>query len=393
MSNRTRRWLAPLLILGLLAGVTVTWVAFRSPPPDRAASAIYQCAMHPQIVSNEPGTCPICGMRLERVTAHAPSEQPTERRIVGYRHPMRPDVTSPVPAKDEMGMDYTPIYADEVGHPASDVPDHAPFVLSTERQQLIGVRRGVVERRPLAVQIRAAGRVAYDPTLYQTLVEYRESLRVRREIAGSHLPEAHRSADALVAAARLKLRQKGVSEAELAAGSDPTNLLLPGNAAWIYVQLYESEMGLVHPGQRIAVTIPSVPGAVYDAEVVAVDPILDPTTRSLRVRARIAKPDARLHPEAFVHATVEIPLGDRLAVPSDAVVNTGERTIVFVVHGDGEFEPRSVRLGRRAGEWIEVLDGVAEGDVVVTSANFLIDSESRIRSALRSFTPTAGSVQ
>lgn len=389
MSKRPHRWLALVLLLGAVVAGTAVWTARRAAPPaqDHAAGAVYQCAMHPQIVSNEPGACPICGMQLERVTVHAPAE----RRIVGYRHPMRPDVTSPVPAKDEMGMDYTPIYSDEVGHAASDVPDHAPFALSSERQQLIGVTRGVVERRPLAIDIRAVGRVAYDPTLYQTLVEYREALRVRREIAGSHLPEAHRSADALVAAARLKLRQKGVSDRELAAGEDPTNLLLPGNTAWIYVQIYESEVGLVQPGQRIAVTIPSVPGAVYDAEVVAIDPILDPTTRSLRVRARIAHPDARLHPEAFVHATVQVPLGERLAVPRDAVVNTGERTIVFVVRGEGEFEPRSVRLGRRAGDWIEVLDGVAEGDVVVTSANFLIDSESRFRSALRTFTAAEGS--
>ena len=114
-------------------------------PPEYAGPARhqkYQCAMHPQIVSDKPGTCPICGMKLQPVEDEA-AAAPTGggRTIAFYRHPMRPEVTSPVPAKDEMGMDYVPVYTDELqGGQAGAVPGHAPFTLSPARQQLIGVR-------------------------------------------------------------------------------------------------------------------------------------------------------------------------------------------------------------------------------------------------------------
>jgi Cu(I)/Ag(I) efflux system membrane fusion protein len=365
--------------------------------PASATGAVYQCAMHPQIVSDRPGVCPICRMKLERVDPQpaaaaaeaAPAAPEGRRRIVGYRHPMRPDVTSPVPAKDEMGMAYTPIYEDETGAAVSAVPGHAPFVLSTERQQLIGVTRGKVERLPLEVEIRAVGHVAYDPMLYQAIVEYREALRSREEVAHSPLTEAHTGAEAIVSGARLKLLQQGLSEAQIrelsARSGDPVDLLLPGDSSWVYVQLYEYEAPIVAPGQRMRITTPAYPGRTFSGKVVAVDPILDPATRTVRVRGRVAAAGATLRPLSFVDVAIRVPLGERLAVPREAVLDTGEHRIVFVVKGEGSFEPRAVELGRQAGGFYEVLSGLDAGDEVVTSANFLIDSESRFRSALASF--------
>ena len=362
-------------------------------PPQSAAPAKhqkYQCAMHPQIVSDEPGTCPICGMKLQPVedeSAAAPAGG--GRTIAFYRHPMRPDVTSPVPAKDEMGMDYVPVYTDELQGGSSGVPGHAPFTLSPARQQLIGVRRARVERRPLTVAIRAIGTVAYDPELYQAVVEYRQAVRARAQLAQSTVPEALSGAEGLVRAAAVKLRQKGISEAQLAqvarGEGDPTNLLLPGKTVWVYAQVYEYELGLVHPGQTLTITAPSLPGRRFTARVTSIDPILDPMTRTARVRALVSTPAADLRPESFVDVSIEAPLGRRLAVPEDAVLDTGTRRIVFVVRGEGEFEPRAVELGRDAQGFYEVLSGLQEGEEVVVAANFLIDSESRFRSALRSF--------
>jgi Cu(I)/Ag(I) efflux system membrane fusion protein len=287
-------------------------------------------------------------------------------------------------------MDYVAVYAADVERGESTVPGHAGFSLSTERQQLIGVTRGKVEMRDLAVEIRAGGRVAYDPDLYQAMVEYREALRARAGVAGSHLPEAQRGADAIVRGAALRLRQRGLSEAQVRAltarDPDPVELLLPGKTVWVYAQVYEYESDLVHPGQPVVVTAPALPGARYDAEIAAVDPILNPTTRSVRVRARVATPDERLRPESFVTMAIAIPLGRKLAVPRDALLDTGEHRIAFVVSGDGRFEPRAVQVGRGTRDYYEVLSGLVEGEEVVTSANFLIDSESRFRAALAAFT-------
>jgi membrane fusion protein, copper/silver efflux system len=358
--------------------------------------ATYQCSMHPQIVSNEPGICPICQMKLQRVDDASASagHGSGERKVMMYRHPMRSDVVSPVPAKDEMGMDYMPVYDDAAGGGPSDVPGHAPFTLSTERQQMIGVTKDTVERRNLDVEIRAVGRVAYDPKLYQAIVEYREAVKSKTGIRESSLREAHIGADALVRGAHLKLRQQGLSDAqiqELTKGNrDPVQLLLPGDSVWVYAQVYEYEAPLVERGQTMIVTAPSQPGRRYVATVAGVDPILDSMTRTVRVRGLVPTPDKSLRPESFVHVTLRIPLGEKLAVPQEAVLDTGEHQIVFVVKGEGSFEPRSVELGRDAEGFYEVLSGLEAGEQVVTSANFLIDSESRFRAALASFKGGAG---
>lgn len=390
------------IAIGVLLALAGSFVATRMqtrPAAERATAAPkarYQCAMHPQIVSNEPDLCPICQMRLQRVDEPSEGEAQSKGtpatgkggKVVLYRHPMRPDVTSPTPAKDEMGMDYIPVHEEELSG-GSGIPGHAPFTLSPERQQLIGVKTEDVERRPLDVEIRTVGKVAYDPVLYQVFVEYREALRARGELRDAASREAREGADGLIRAAGLKLRQQGVSEAQIREivkdGRDPVNLLLPGKSVWVYAQVYEYEVELVRPGQEIVVTVPSLPGRTYRASVVAIDPILNAMTRTARVRALVATPDESLRPETFVHVRLHVPLGEKVAIPEHAVLDTGDHQIVFVVVGEGRFEPRAVELGREAQGYYEVLRGVEPGERVVTSANFLIDSESRFRSALAAF--------
>jgi membrane fusion protein, copper/silver efflux system len=327
--------------------------------------------MHPQIVSHEPGLCPICQMQLQRVDE--------------------------VPGKSDAKRGDAGVF--EGGEAAAGgVPGHAPFDLSTERQQLIGVTRAAVAPRALQVDVRATGRVAYDPELYQAVVEYREALRSRGRIGTGSLPEARTGADSLVGAVKLKLRQQGLSASQIdalaRAERDPVELLLPGEAVWVYAQVFEHEAGLVAPGQAMSITAPSRPGRTYSAKLAAVDAILDPTTRTLRVRALVPTPGADLRPESFVDVKIHVPLGEKLAIPEEAVLDTGEHQIVFVVKGEGRFEPRSVTLGQDAqaadaqGDlqgYYEVLAGLQAGEEVVTSANFLIDSESRFRAALAAF--------
>jgi hypothetical protein len=368
-------------------------------PMGAAPKQLYQCSMHPQIISDKPGICPICQMRLQPVVEGHGSESASrskERRVVFYRHPMRPDVTSPSPAKDEMGMDYIPVYEEDLEGSTGDVPGHASFNLSAERQQLIGVTKSRIERKALTLEVRAVGKVAYDPALYQAIVEYREALRGKGVVKDSISREAVQGAEAIVRGARLKLRQLGLSDQQLReiseAGGDPVDLLLPGKRAWVYAQVYEYEAGLIRQGQTALITAPSMPGRTYTAKVVSIDPILNATTRTARVRIAVATPDASLRPEAFVHVKLQVDLGEQLAIPEEAVLDTGEHKIAFVVDDNGRFEPRSVTLGRNAQGFYEVLSGVEAGEQVVTSANFLIDSESRFRAALKAFgsQPAAG---
>jgi len=348
MTRTTRLWLPVLLLMAAGAGALAHRFAAGPTSPAVTSRATYQCPMHPQIVTHEPGLCPICQMKLQRVDEGA--EAPTAR--------------------------------------PSDVPGHASFTLSSARQQLIGVTTGRVERRDLIRTIRAAGTVAYDPDLYQALLEYREAVSATGK-------DPQPGANAIVRGAALRLRQRGLSpeqiSAVLRAGGDQTNLLLPGKTAWVYAHVFEYEIGLVRPGQAVEVTAPSRPGQIYAGQVIAIDPILDPTTRSARIRVLVASPDEGLNPEAFVDARLQVPLGRVLAIPDDAVLDTGEHRIAFVVRDGGRFEPRSVTLGRAADGWHEVLAGLDEGDAIVTSANFLIDSESRFRAALAQFAAPAQS--
>jgi Cu(I)/Ag(I) efflux system membrane fusion protein len=391
-----------LLLLGALAAgyaarprIDGRLAAGGAAPAPAAPAAQYQCSMHPQIVSDRPGTCPICGMPLTRVDHGTPAPTPLAhgaRTPLFYRNPMRADVTSPVPAKDEMGMDYIPVYADEAAEQPpdqSDVPGHAAFTLPRERQQLIGVRRGRVERRPLSRDVRAVGTVAYDPALYQAISDYRQAIAGRTRLQDEALPDARQGSETIVRAAALRLRQLGLSEAQVRdigrGGGDPQALLLPGATAWVYAQVYEYEIDAVQPGQQVTVTVPSQAERTYRGTVAAIDPILDATTRTARVRVQVRNSDGALRPESFVTALIHIPTAEVTAVPSDAILDTGREQFVFVVEDGTRFTPRAVRAGREAGGWTEIVAGVEPGAEVVTSANFLIDSESRFRAAIAAF--------
>src|SRR5262245_40612793 len=174
------------------------------------------------------------------------------------------------------------------------------------------------------MEIRSAGKVAYDPALYQAVVEYQAAVRARREIGEQAGKEAREGAQALVRGAALRLRQQGISEAQLAelarAGRDPVNLLLPGKSVWVYAQVDEYELDAVQPGPEPVVPGPSARGREFRARIAAIDPILDTTTRSARVRALIDTPDASLRPESFVHVTIRVPLGEQVALPRDDVL-------------------------------------------------------------------------
>jgi hypothetical protein len=396
MKVSPKKW---LVLIGLILAAVFSFAIFNSMGKSKAHMAetvskdepLYQCSMHPTIVSNKPDNCPICGMRLTRVEASSQPEKPKKEgrgKLLYYRHPMRGDITSPTPAKDEMGMDYIAVYEGEESGGETSVPGHGDAMISSERQQLIGVQKAVVEERPLILTIRTVGRVAYDPELYNLFTEYQEAVRSKEKLKDSPLPEVRERAEALLRSTEFKLKLSGIGDEQLDAlkktGESHSNLLLPSNTAWVYADIYEYETGLVKPGQTAKITSPALPRMQLEGKVQTVGPVLNAMSRTLKVRIEVENKDEALKPEMFVDVAIKVDLGTRLAIPEDAVLDTGERQLSFVDKGEGKIEPREIEVGYAADGYYEVLKGLSAGEKVVSSANFLIDSESRLRAAAKS---------
>jgi len=314
-----------------------------------SVQTLYHCAMHPQIISDKPGECPICHMRLI----------PFEKG--GLQSP--------------------------VSSGPSGVSGQAAVQMSSDVQQRIGVTIAPAEIRDLSVPIRAAAKVAYDPQLYNAIVEHQEAQNFFKKAKAQGSEDLIDQAQSTLRSSRLRLRQMGLSEDQISeisdSGYNASSLLLgsKGGRLWVYANVFDYEASLIHPGQPAELSSPSVPGRIFQGTVEAVDAILNSDTRTLRVRIGVSDSGGVLRPESYLSATIHAALGKRLAIPESALVDTGTRQLVYVETSSGTFEPREVRAGRRAEGYYEIVQGLKEGERVATSANFLIDSESRIRAA------------
>lgn len=349
-------WGRALLILVCLGSLAACQKEAAPKKEDSAAKAaepkaeIWTCPMHPQIRQSGPGKCPICGMDLVRLD-----------NLAG--------------ATDSS---------------AAHLPEgHAPFALSSNRIQMIGVKYGLVTRKTLFKSIEAAGRVAFDPELYTAQNEYVEALRQLARVVATPIAEVKHSAQRMVESAKLRLKILGLSDQQIARLSDAgvntgANLLLtaPGENVWIYAEVFEMDLASIEPGQQVKISGGSLEGKELAGSVASVDRVINPATRTAKVRVLVPNAKAFLRPEAFVNATILSPLGEQTVVPFDAILDSGKESWVFVVKADGHFEPRTVVIKHYAGEEVALGQGVAPGEKIVTSANFLIDSESRLKGVL-----------
>jgi Cu(I)/Ag(I) efflux system membrane fusion protein/cobalt-zinc-cadmium efflux system membrane fusion protein len=425
---------------------------------EKATGVQYHCPMHPSYVSDRPGECPICQMRLipsEDETHTAPpatAAAPKKRTI--YRSTMNPSEVSDSPGKDSMGMEMAPVEIEEPpAGSGSKVEGRVPVRISIEKQQLIGVKTFAVERRPVVRTIRTVGRVTWDetrlhhvhtkiggwierlyadstgalvkkgeplltiysPELLSSQQEYLLALRARDRLAGSASPSLSQTGEDLAASARRRLRLFDLSDAQIDAldrsgeVTRTTTLYAPitGHVIvrnvtqgekidsgmtlldiadlsriWVQADIYEYELPFIAPGQRGTLTLSYLPGRSFAGRVTFINPFLSETTRTVKVRLEYDNPGLALKPGMFGQVELESDLGVRLVVPDSAVISTGERDIVFVDRGEGYFEPRELKLGVRLPDSVEVLEGLSEGERVLTSGNFLIDSESKLKSAL-----------
>jgi Cu(I)/Ag(I) efflux system membrane fusion protein len=352
------------------------------------AKRLYYCPMHPSFTSDRPGNCAICGMSLVKRTAAptpagASQVAPQDRKILYYRNPMDPTITSPVPMKDQMGMDYVPVYAE------AEAQAHPGVYISPEKQQLIGVKTDKVQVRRLSGRILTVGRVAYDPKLFVAQQEYLQALRGQRATQKADLSYLNDQSQSLLNDMRYKLLQLGMNAAEIQElekqGKPETNLYLPtpqDKSVWVYVTIYEYEAGLVKEGLPVQVDTLAYPGETFHGEIVSITPLLEAATRTLKARALVDNPEGKLKLEMFANVRIDYDLGERLAVPQEAVLHAGTRDIVFAVGADGYFTPKTVKLGVKGQGYYEVLQGLTAHEEVVTSGNFLVDSESKLNAVL-----------
>ncbi|CAI8860684.1 MULTISPECIES: efflux RND transporter periplasmic adaptor subunit [Methylococcus] len=255
----------------------------------------------------------------------------------------------------------------------------------------------------------------YSPELVATQEEYLIALRSIETLGESEFPEVAAGASALLEASRRRLLLWDIHESHIRdlerTGKVWTTLPIhaprsgtvinkmaveglqtkPGDELytiadlsriWIMGDIYEYEMPLVSVGQVASVSLSYVPEVSLQARIGFIYPTVDPQTRTAKVRFELDNPGERLKPGMYANLELKIPLGMRLVVPKDAVLESGERQIIFIHLGGGRLEWRNARIGLRSGDWVEVLEGTREGEHVVTSANFLIDSESRLKSAV-----------
>lgn len=365
--------------------------------------AVYYCPMHPTYTADRPGDCPICNMKLvkkesEQRAASSEQQNLQSMKDICYLHncPMAHEgKPCPMLVVAKAGESVTcpicgthMVEASETIEPGS-LTGYAAVLLSPQKQQLIGVKTAPVERRRLAKTIRTVGTIAHDPELYQTQSEYIQAVQAVARARTSGNPAVIEQAQRLVDAATTHLRHMGLSQElvdELDTKTEADHSLLfgrPGEPVWVYAKLYEADLPLVRTGQEVVVEAPSWQGPPLRGLVRAIDPMVDAATRTVRIRAQLDNPEGLLKPDMYVDVLLSVDFGERLSVPKEAVFDTGQKRIVFIDKDHGLFEPRDVRVGVAADEFVEILDGVAEGERAITSGNFLIDSESRLKAALQ----------
>ncbi|MCK4941138.1 efflux RND transporter periplasmic adaptor subunit [candidate division WOR-3 bacterium] len=307
----------------------------------------WTCSMHPEVKSDEEGNCPICGMSL-----------------------------IPVYEKDE-----------------SDSALH----LSAQAMELAGITMVPAKRLHVHKEIRAVGMVAYDPELVTAQEEYVNAMQLSETIGGDDEATQERTAQ-LIRRTEYKLRLLGMDDAEVRrlrnTRQPERSLIMPEGRNWIYADIYEPDIGWVKRGQDAIVTSSAYPGEEFSGRVVSINPILDSKTRSVNARIRLNDVEWRLKPGMFIEAKIIVPYEMRsstgtsmaIAIPKDAVLDMGNRQIVWVAIGDGKFQPRVVKLGpevythgdKTGARYYPVLEGLSENEMVVINGNFLIDSESNL---------------
>lgn len=391
----------------------------------------YVCPMHPHIVRDKPGNCPICGMDLVEKQQEADALPQGERKILYYRHPHKPEITSDKPMKDEMGMNYVPIYDDGGG---------SSVRISPTVVQNLGVRTALVKRDKLWRRIDTVGYVDHDESkvshIHMRTDGWVEKLHVKTE--GEHVKKGAplfalyspslvnaqeeylqaltTNSKSLVRASRERMKSLGISsgqvqqlqktgkvqqritvyapqdgvvsslmvrEGKYIKPATDVMTLADLSTVWIQAEVFEQQADWVKKGQPAEVKLSFLPGKVWEGEVDYIYPQLDAKTRTLKVRLKFENINEALKPNMYAEVTIfSGAKRDILVIPRESLIRTGQDTRVIVDQGDGRFAPRKIVAGVESGDGVEVIAGLRENERVVTSGQFLIDSEASLKASL-----------
>jgi Cu(I)/Ag(I) efflux system membrane fusion protein/cobalt-zinc-cadmium efflux system membrane fusion protein len=427
-------------------------LASSSAKPDSErenGKTVYVGPMHPWIISDEPGQCPICGMDLVPKAVNDAGENSSntlEREIAYWRAPMNPLEIYDKPGKSAMGMDLEPVYEDELVGGVN-------ISIDPVTQQNMGIRTAEVTEGKLSNTIRTYGHITYDetrtvqvslktsgwiekihvdftgkhvkkgkplfelysPELVAAQEEYLSTYRRVNRNSGQSISSIKND---LLASAKRRLQyfdvadseiktieQSGFANKTLTIRSPASGIVIDKNVekgsyvkagtavyriadlsrVWLEAHIFEYELPWVFEGQEVEMRIPYEPGRVYNGKVSFVYPYLQQKTRDVVIRLEFENPDLALKPDMYADVWIKTGAsGKGLIIPSEAVIRSGERNIVFVAQAKGKFTPRNVNIGLSLDDGkVQVLSGVAPGDMVVTSGQFLLDSESKLKEAVQ----------
>jgi Cu(I)/Ag(I) efflux system membrane fusion protein len=400
------------------------------------ADPLYRCPMHPDVVRNEPGECPICGMDLVKVEPEptAPAGKgaaAAQGKPLYYRHPHDPKRTSPEPKQDEMGMDYVPVYADAAG-PEVRI---SPAVVNNLGVRTAAVEMGAPERRAVTVgyvafderrmrqvqpraegwieglAVRAMGETVkagqllftlYSPMLESAQQEYLDAQRIgnrdlveasreRLRALGLDAGTAERLGRAGRASGRVPyyapiggvVTELAVREGAMVSPNMMALTITELGSLWVIAEVPESQAAWVRAGTAAEIRLPSLPGETLAGRVEYVYPELNMETRTLRARIVLEDSGPGLRPNMLANVTLVGEAGEpAVMIPRSALIRSGSEDRVVVALGEGRFAPRRVIVGAESGDRVVIRDGLAEGEQVVVTGQFLLDSEANLRAGM-----------
>ncbi len=373
------------------------------------AADVYTCPMHPSIVSNKPGSCPICGMALVK--------------------------RAPAPATGTASADVSALSLSPEQRVTANVKT-IRVALDTHTGEIVTTGRVTFDERRLAqVTAYAGGRIErlfvnftgdsvrrgqavatiYSPELFSTQQEYLLALENRERMHRAGFGGAHSASQDLVDSTRRRLNLFGMTAAQIAqlektrkpifatnvissvsgvvtqklaveqqyvAQGQPLLEIADLSTVWVEADVYEQQLGSVKLGDRVEISVAAIPGRTFGGKVSFIVPVLAGATRTAKVRIELPNPGLQLKPDMYVNARIlGAPAPPHIMVPASAVIDRGQKQFVWVETQPGTYEPREVTTGGRHGESIVIAAGLHEGDNVVVEGGFLLDSEAQLRGA------------